>query len=285
MVLKSLSLGILQQCADNYYQSRNGESLEKSPDLKFINTLRSKQKSISWRCKDLTQKFISAPTQEWEDILLNHRAHTHPWLDYIAVDISLNEFSAFLQENRYFPDFLPMLEKILLVQFTEDGRAAVQDNINDEYTPEPHGNLKRRMMLAMQKRVTKVIQYPISHTLIDRTVTYYYGLFLNSWHLVGSCFGMERLGQYRVIKFGEGMVRLGLPKSELGFIEIHSICDEHHAEDWMARVITPSVLKQPKLKSTIADGLASCLYTTDIYFQYLQKRTSVSELINESFLK
>jgi hypothetical protein len=102
---------------------------------------------------------------------------------------------------------------------------------------------------------------------------FYYGYFCDPWHLVGSMFATERLGTRRVICMGEGLRRLGLSEYERMFTTIHAQCDDHHAGDWLERVIVPSTAFDEGICTRIANGLAACLETSRDYLDSLSDRT------------
>ena len=255
---------LLKRCASGL----NTDTIDNSDS----NLLEEWNNEIAERVSTLTQKFISTPLTNWEALILQHPAYQHTWYDFISEDISLNEMAAFLLENKHYPVFLSLLEKIKTVQICEDGVAAVEENIADEHQPEPHAELMQRLMQAVHARVNSalvLLEYP---TLIDRTLVFYYGYYCEPWHLVGSVFATERMGTRRVICMDKGLRRLGLNDHELAFTIIHSECDDHHASDWLERVVIPSVELNPRILNTIAEGIASCLETSNDYLNYLSNR-------------
>ena len=69
-----------------------------------------------------------------------------------------------------------------------------------------------------------------------------------------------------------GLRRLGLSEHELAFTTTHAQCDDHHAQDWLDRVIVPSIERRPELARSIADGIAECLDTSKDYLDFLLRR-------------
>lgn len=220
----------------------------------------------------MAARFLAAPISDWEELIAGHIAHRHEWYDFIANGITIDEMAAFLLENAQYPVFLRLLEGIRSVQISEDATAAVDENIADEQQPEPHAELMRRMMDAVSCRARHPLKLASYPSLIDRTLVFYYGYFRDRWHLVGSVFATERMGTRRVKSMYRGLRRLGLDEHELAFAIIHAQCDEHHAGDWLKRVIQPSVALRDDLRRPIANGIASCLETSRVYLDYLMRR-------------
>jgi hypothetical protein len=209
---------------------------------------------------------------EWTEEILNHRAHRHPWYEQLAHEVSLEAFAAFLLENRAFPAFLPLVQRALDVQISEEGRAAVLRNINDEQVPVPHTDLMRRMMGAIKARVGDRVRLESFPSLIDRTLVFYYGYYCDPWHLVGSLYAMESMAQYRMSRMDDGLRRLGFQDADLEFISIHLHCDDDHARDWSDGVVGPSIRLDPDLRIPIAQGIAACLETSARYLDDLSLR-------------
>ena len=180
--------------------------------------------------------------------------------------------AVFLLENRHYPVFLHLLEAIRGVQIYEDGRKAVEENIADEHEPVPHADLMRRMMEAVRSRAREKLELASYPALADRTLVFYYGYFRDPWHLVGSVFATERMGTRRVRCMDRALRRLGLSDHELAFTTTHSECDDHHATDWLVRVIVPSIERQPEVRESIARGIAECLDTSRRYLDFVFRR-------------
>lgn len=247
-----------------------------SAELKDWHTQFYLQQSTPENC-GFFEELSSVPAEQWEALIERHRAHKHPWYDYIAQEITIDEMASFLLENQYYPTFIELLKKIEDIQFIEDGRAAVKENIDDEFQPAPHAELMKRMMLAVKARAKTPVVLDSYSSLIDRTLVFYYGYYIQPWHLVGSVFATEHMGTHRVISMGAGLSRLGLSDEELEFTIVHSECDEHHADDWMARVIIPSIKKDQSLLPLIAAGIAECLDSSARYLDYLLERARTPE--------
>lgn len=215
---------------------------------------------------------------EWTEEILKHRAHRHPWYEQLAHEVSLEAFAQFLLENRAFPAFLPLVERALDVQISEEGRAAVLRNINDEQVPVPHTELMRRMIGAIKARVGDGIHLESFPSLVDRTLVFYYGYYCDSWHLIGSLYATEAMAQYRMSQMGEGLRRLGFQATDLEFINIHLHCDDNHAREWSDGVVRPSIGLSPDLRTPIAHGIASCLETSARYLDDLSRRAQKRSL-------
>lgn len=220
----------------------------------------------------LAGRFIARDSSEWTEVILKHRAHRHPWYEQLADEVSLEEFAAFLLENRAFPAFLPLVERVLDAQISEEGRAAVLRNIKDEQVPVPHSELMRRMIGAVRARVGGDVHLESFPSLIDRTLVFYYGYYRDPWHLIGSLYAMEAMAQHRMSRMGAGLTRLGLQARDLEFISIHLQCDDDHARDWSDGVVRPSIALNPDLRAPIAQGIASCLETSARYLDDLGPR-------------
>jgi hypothetical protein len=224
------------------------------------------------RCAAFAEAILSLPDADWAHAILEHRAHRHAWYDELADRVSLQEYAAFLLENRAFPAFLPLVERTLHAQVCDQGRAAVRRNIDDEQLPAPHAELARHMMQAIKAKAGDVplATYP---SLIDRTLVFYYGYYCDPWHLVGSLCAMEVLANYRMTKMDVGLRRLGFDPADLEFIRVHLECDEGHAREWSDDVIVPSVQRNPQLRRPIAEGIAACLETSARYLDDLCARS------------
>ena len=241
--------------------------------------LRKWAKVIEQRTAAATARFLSAPICDWEQLITGHTAHVHQWYDFIDDEITIDEMAVFLLENSHYPIFLRLLEAIRSTQICKEGRAAVDENIADERQPESHAELMRRMMDAVSCRAQQPLNLDLYPSLIDRTLVFYYGYFRNPWHLVGSVFATERMGTRRVKAMYKGLRRLGLDDYELEFAIIHAQCDDHHAGDWLKRVIEPSVALRSDLRVPIAIGIASCLETSTVYLDYLTRRAEIGRAI------
>jgi pyrroloquinoline quinone (PQQ) biosynthesis protein C len=227
------------------------------------------------RSASLVEGILAQPASEWMDAILEHRAHRHPWYDELAERVSVQEYAAFLLENRAFPAFLPLVERTLQAQICDCGRAAVRRNIDDEQVPAPHAELMRHMMQAIK---TKAGDIPLESysSLVDRTLVFYYGYYCDSWHLVGSLCATEVLGLDRMSKMGAGLRRLGFDPPDLEYIRVHLECDDGHAREWTDDVIVPAVERNRELRRPIAEGIASCLHTSARYLDDLCTRLSRS---------
>jgi len=225
--------------------------------------------------KVLTHELLATPIRKWDVFISEHRAHKHEWYQYIAEHITINEMACFLLENKYFPTFIGLLEKIKEIQFLEGAREAVEENIADEFKPVPHASLMRRMMLAVKERAHESIELESDSSLVNRTLIFYYGYYIEPWHLVGSLFATEQMGTHRVTCMRKGLTRMGLSDEELEFTIIHSACDEHHADDWLLRVIRPSIRARPDLALIIAAGIVECLETSATYLGFLLHRAKL----------
>jgi pyrroloquinoline quinone (PQQ) biosynthesis protein C len=223
-----------------------------------------------------TEDFLSAAPAEWESLILAHPAHHHAWYGFIKEEITTDELAQFLLENRHYPTFLRLLEAIEAVQICEDGRRAVQENIADEQEPVPHAGLMRRLMEAVRHRARPDLELAVYPTLVDRTLVFYYGYYCDAWHLVGSVFATERMATRRVSCMDEGLRRLGFDEHARAFTITHSECDDHHARDWLERVIVPGIERDETLRAPIAKGIAACLDTSEQYLDSLMNRVIVA---------
>jgi len=255
---------LLQRCADQL----DGEQL----DAADRNLLEQWNSRVRWLATETIEQFVATPLADWESLITAHAAHRHVWYDFFRDDITIDEAAAFLLENGNYPAFLRLLEKIAEVQTCKEALAAVAQNIADEHEPEPHAELMRRLMQAVRARARHDLTLSQHPTLVERTLVFYYGYYCNPWHLVGSVFATERMGTRRVACMDQGLRRLGLSSHELAFTTIHSQCDDHHASDWLERVIIPSVVLQPDLRRAIAEGVATCLVTSNDYLTFLLRR-------------
>jgi hypothetical protein len=258
------SARLLERCAEHL---KNGIR-----DAADEGLLRQWNARIEPRVSALASRLLAMPPRQWDAAIQSHAAHHHPWYDFVRDRIGTDDMAAFLLENRYYPAFLTLLQKIRDVQVCEDGARAVEENIADEHLPEPHVDLTRAMMTAVKARARPDLSLALYPSLIDRTLIFYYGYFCDPWHLVGSVFATERLGTHRIVCMGEALRRMGLNERELMFITVHQACDEHHAGDWLERVIVPSIALEPGLAAAVAIGIAACLETSTAYLEFLLQR-------------
>jgi hypothetical protein len=211
---------------------------------------------------------------DWISMILAHRAHRHPWYDLLANEVTLQEFATFMLENRSFPPFLPLAERVLKAQICDQARAALQRNIDDEQVPVPHAELMQRLMGALRARAGDDLRLEIYPSLIDRTLVYYYGYYLDPWGLVGAMYVTEAVACHRLHAMNTGLQRLGLRPHDLEFIHVHMNCDEDHARDWSDCVIGPTVKLNPILRTNIAQGIAVALETSARYLDRLVERAA-----------
>jgi hypothetical protein len=155
----------------------------------------------------------------------------------------------------------------------------VQENIADEREPVPHAGLMRRLMEAVRHRARPDLELTAHPTLVDRTLAFYYGYYCDAWHLVGSVFATERMATRRVSCMDEGLRRLGFDDHARAFTITHSECDDHHARDWLERVIVPSIERNEPLRAPIAKGIAACLDTSEQYLDSLMNRVIVGRAV------
>jgi hypothetical protein len=224
------------------------------------------------RAEDLIATFTACPVADWTGRILAHRAHRHPWYGLLANEVTLQEFATFMLENKSFPMFLPLAERALQVQICEQARAALQRNIDDEQVPVPHADLMRRLMGALKALAGDGLQVQVYASLIDRTLVYYYGYYLDPWSLVGSMYVTEAVAFQRLRDMNRGLQRLGLRPDDLEFIRVHMSCDEGHARDWTDCVIGPTLGLNPSLRTHIAAGIAVSLETSARYLDRLVDR-------------
>ena len=254
---------LLQACAE-----RLGSRLDRREEGQLQDWWEGKREQAGL----FAGRLMARGESEWTEEILKHRAHRHPWYEQLAHEVSLESFAAFLLENQSFPAFLPLVERALDVQVSEEGRAAVLRNIDDEQVPVPHTELMRRMIGAIKARVGDGIHLESFPSRGDRTLVFYYGYYCDAWHLIGSLYATEAMAQYRMSRMGEGLRRLGFQAADLEFISIHLDCDDDHARDWSDGVVRPSIGLNPDLRAPIAQGIASCLETSARYLDDLSLR-------------
>ena len=75
-------------------------------------------------------------------------------------------------------------------------------------------------------------------------------------------------------RFITGLRRLGFDEHARAFTITHSECDDHHARDWLERVIVPSIERDEALRAPIAKGIAACLDTSEQYLDFLMNRVT-----------
>ncbi|MFL9872330.1 iron-containing redox enzyme family protein [Paraburkholderia megapolitana] len=257
---------LLQRCAEGMTDGRLADA--------DMQSLRHWWKPQRERAAELVELFAGLPIEAWSDAILAHRSHRHPWYDWLATKVTLREFAAFMLENRYFPSFLLLVERVKEAQICDVARAALQRNIDDERLPVPHADLMRRLMLALKAKAGDGLVLDSYPSLADRTLILYYGYYCDPWCLVGALFMIETMALHRMQKMNEGLRRLGLNEHELEFVSIHLTCDEHHAREWSECVIQPSVELEPQRRVAIAEGIAVALETMDRYLDDLVTRAA-----------
>jgi hypothetical protein len=257
-------VSLLERCAANLKEGRV-DALDRT-------LLRRWNAGLEHETDPLAARLSATGPEDWDTAVTAHEAHRHYWYDFVEDEITIDEMAEFLLENRNYPSFLALLERIRDAQVLDDARAAIDENIVDEQRPEPHAELMRRLMLAVKRRARPDLALAQAPVLVDRTLVFYYGYFCDPWHLVGSVFATESLGTRRVICMGRGLERLGLSAHERMFTTIHAECDDHHAGDWLERVILPSIAFDERVRPRIAAGVAACLATSHAYLDYLSDR-------------
>jgi hypothetical protein len=236
-------------------------------------------KAHSTESAELAATFIARPETDWTEMILEHRAHRHPWYEELAHEASLGEYAAFLLENRGFPAFLPLVQRALEAQVCDEGRAAVLRNIEDEQVPVPHAELMRRLIQAVKARIGNSVPLESFPSLVNRTLVFYYGYYCDPWHLIGSLYATEAMALHRMTQMNTGLRRLGFKPEELEFIEVHLGCDEGHASDWSNNVVQPSLRVNPDLRRPVAQGVAACLQTSAWYLDDLSRRAAARSVV------
>lgn len=227
------------------------------------------------RAAPLAQALRDEPVERWTQRVLDHPAHHHDWYHLLADQATLEEFAAFMLENRHFPSFLPLAARALEVQLLEPARAALQRNIEDEQHPVPHADLMRRLMLALKTRAGDGLRLEDYPELAERTLIFYHGFYRDPWALVGALYMTEAVALYRLTGMNKGLRRLGFNAHEREFVDLHMTCDEDHAREWIEEVIAPGIAARPELKAPIAQGLAVALDTSERYLDALVARATV----------
>jgi pyrroloquinoline quinone (PQQ) biosynthesis protein C len=130
----------------------------------------------------------------------------------------------------------------------------------------------QRLMAALKARAGDALELGLYPSLIDRTLVYYYGYYLDAWSLVGSMYVTEALAFQRLQDMNRGLQRLGLGPHDLEFLRVHMTCDEDHAREWSECVIGPTLQLNPSLRQNIAEGIAVSLETSARYLDRLVQR-------------
>src|SRR5262249_52453316 len=234
------------------------------------------------RVDPLVKALVSRPATEWTEAILEHRAHRHPWYDALAMEVTLEEFATFMLENRRFPAFLPLAQRALKAQTCNKARAALQRNIDDEQVPVPHAELMGRLMGALRARAGEGLVLEVYPSLVNRTLVFYYGYYLDVWSLIGSLYVTEAVASHRLDRMNIGLQRLGLSAHELEFIHVHMTCDENHARDWSDGVVAPTLNLDASVRSSIAEGIAVCLETSACYLDRQLRRVKELRVVHAS---
>src|SRR5262249_52348739 len=139
-----------------------------------------------------------------------------------------------------------------------------------------------RLMGALKARVGEGLRLNIYPSLVNRTLVFYYGYYLDVWSLIGSLYVTEAVAFHRLQCMNTGLRRLGLNAQELEFIRIHMTCDEDHARDWSDGVIGPTLRLDPSVRSSIAAGIAVCLETSARYLDRQVRRLNARSVAHAS---
>src|SRR5262245_35722743 len=116
---------LLRRCAENVSVEQLG-----AMDLRRLEqwNVRVRRRSLQ-----LSERFLATPLTDWEKLITEHEAHRHSWYDFFSDDITIDEAAKFLLENRYYPSFLRLLQRIVRVQKCAGAVSAIAENIADEY--------------------------------------------------------------------------------------------------------------------------------------------------------
>src|SRR5215813_1119054 len=150
------------------------------------------------RADPLVEALMSRPATEWTEAILEHSAHRHAWYDALAKEVTLEEFATFMLENHRFPAFLPLAQRALKAQICDKARDALQRNIDDEQVPVPHAELMGRLMVALKGRAGEGLRLQAYPSLVNRTLVFYYGYYLDVWSRVGSLYVTEAVAFHRL---------------------------------------------------------------------------------------
>src|SRR5882757_7656715 len=107
------SARLLERCAEHL---KNGVR-----DTADEGLLRQWNARIEPPVAALVSRLLAMPPHQWDAAIQSHAAHHHPWYDFVRDRIGADDMAAFLLENRYYPAFLVLLQKIRDVQVCEDG--------------------------------------------------------------------------------------------------------------------------------------------------------------------
>jgi hypothetical protein len=128
------------------------------------------------------------------------------------------------------------------------------------------------VMCALHARVGDGLRVEVYPSLVNRTLVFYYGYYLNVWALVGALFVTQAVALHRLQRMNTGLRRLGLDTRELEFIDIPMTCHEGHARDWSDGVIGSTLNVDPSVRNSIAEGIAVCLETSGRYLDWQVQR-------------
>ncbi len=248
--------------------------LGSQPDAEEERALRHWWDVQKERSRSLATALIGQDEGEWTGTIVEHRAHRHPWYDYLALRATVEEFATFILENSPLPAFLPLVERTLAAQICEQGRAAVLRNIEDEMVPVPHADLMRRLVAALKTRAGDGLRLERFPSLVNRILVFYYGYYCDPWGLAGSLYATEAMAHHRMTQMGKGLERLGFDNEDREFIRVHVECDEGHASDWSEGVIAPSIRLERGLRVPISEGIAACLESSTRYLDDCEARTT-----------
>jgi len=246
--------------------SRLGSRLDRNEYL----SLRQWWEKNRVRWKALTEVLLSHAEYNWESIIIDHQAHRHPWYEQLATEASLRDCATFFLENSVLPSFISMVERTLDVQICDEGQQAIRRNLADEQVPVSHADLMQRLIHALKKKAGDDLKLETYSSLLDRTLIFHYGYFVDPWHLVGLLFATEVMANHRLSHIKRGLERLGFDEYEIEFINIQLTCDKHHTRGWREGVILPSTRLSPQLRKPIAEGIAACLVTSASYLDEKQ---------------
>lgn len=147
------------------------------------------------------------------------------------------------------------------------GARAIDANLSDEQFPTPHYTLFARMLAAVEAR--GAAPAVLDELLHDTNLVFYFGYFVSPDFAIGALFGTELMLAGRAQSMLEGLTRLGFNEQEREFMQLHALCDEMHAQSWLADIIESRIADEPAARKAIEEGLAVRLETSRAYLDRL----------------
>jgi hypothetical protein len=163
----------------------------------------------------------------------------------------------------------------LQAQICGQARAVLQRRVDDAQLL-PQAELIAGVLDAVTARVGEAVLLEVYPSLVNRTLVFYYGYYLNVWALVGALFVTEVVCPHRAQRLHLGLRRLGLDARALAEVRhVHAHGLDDRAREWSDGVIGATLRVDSSARRSIVDGIAVCLETSAQYLDWQIQRLKV----------